>query len=85
MQKVGERNNVEVKGTTATKTTAFKQLEFFDQTLAQGSLYSHCIVGSPVQVSCTIILSSSALPGAEMESILMVQARGRNTSLVGRT
>lgn len=33
MQKVGERNNVEVKGTTAAKTTAFKQLEFFDQTL----------------------------------------------------
>lgn len=33
MQKVGERNNEEMKGTTATKTIAFKQLEFFDQTL----------------------------------------------------
>lgn len=84
MQKVGERNNVEVKGTTATKTTAFKQLEFFDQTLVCPR-FSLLSLGSPVQVSCTIILSSSALPGAEMESILMVQARGRNTSLVGRT
>lgn len=71
MEGVGEKNKGKRRGAAA-KAIAFKELEFFHQTLvfsyqapdfALGFLYFPCILGIPVEVSCVAVLPSFALPG----------------------
>lgn len=93
MEKVGEKNNEELKGTTATRPSLLSNWNslircqnFSCQTLvfALCSLFSHQVLGTPVEVSGITVLSSFVLQGGEMERILIVKTRGR-TSLVNVT
>lgn len=86
MEKVGERNGEEVKGTTATKAIAFDQLEFFNQTLELFLPGPRLSLLSPDSgyPCCSKLYYSPAQLG-QMEKILMVAARGRETSSVSGT
>lgn len=89
MQKVGERNGEEVKGTTAAKAIAFDQLEFFNQTLelflpGTGAGPGLSLLSPDPGYPCSKLYYSPVQEG-QMEKILMVQARGRGTSSVSGT
>lgn len=86
MEKVGERNGEEVKGTTVTKAIAFDQLEFFNQTLELFLPGPRLSLLSPDSgYPCCSKLYYSPVQGGQMEKILMVPARGRGTSSVSGT